>query len=773
MKQHKGRRFRKKYPPRGRSKKRRSPTLGDFFPSDASRKRAWQQTQHDLSLSKPQPVLSNDGHDSELDPWQQQAVDALNKGYHAVVDAPTTAGKTRVVEVFLRKHLASPGFQACYTCPVKSLANDKFREMADLFGREHVGITTGDVKVSTRAPLVIATLESYRNSLLGTESSLNTDLVIFDEYHYIQDGTRGSAWEEAMILSHPHTQLLLLSASVDNPRDFVRWLGAIHSKKTVLIQTFHRPVPLKNLIFDEPHWVLEDYLPKKITDIPCNNDEIVTIRVLCSALKAVDDLNLTPTIVYTGKRLSTKKIASILARSMRPLSQTKSQQLADCFQQALKKVGHEDLIDKAYQQLIERSGVAYHHSGLAPGIRVAIETLLKDGLLRVCVATSGLSLGINFSVKSTLVADQKRPGDQGMTPYSSSDVLQMIGRAGRRGKDKVGYTLWASLGFYQAMSRTSRKPIKPQLHYDPSTFLGLVDKGYTLATIEKLYNSRFDQHFSYQHPTTLITSKALQKKIGSQPPLPCESMSAMHAFVTYKKQLRGICTSCPHRNPCHAIIDQECDSNPLIYLHYHLHHLQTLDELGQLTAYGRCAKYLPHSGGLLIAQLISRRSKAVSQLTQLAELMASLSLAYYKSPYVNPHYHPPLRSSYIRSCLHKMYPQPHFPYLYEHQGRGNNPKNSYQFIEYHPGAGDIIRQWISGVSWSQLIRSVTNDYFAEGDVFSLITKVASTLQSVHQARLGTLSQEVQKLREYILRPPLDFSTLSGLEPDENQSDAAK
>src|SRR5262249_35579633 len=60
-----------------------------------------------------------------LDPWQSQAVEALLAGNNVVVDAPTTAGKTRVVESFFQRSLDTPGFRACYTCPVKSLSNDK------------------------------------------------------------------------------------------------------------------------------------------------------------------------------------------------------------------------------------------------------------------------------------------------------------------------------------------------------------------------------------------------------------------------------------------------------------------------------------------------------------------------------------------------------------------------------------------------------------------------------------------------------------------------
>ncbi|NBQ54872.1 MAG: DEAD/DEAH box helicase, partial [Proteobacteria bacterium] len=118
-----------------------------------------------------------------LDPWQEQACNILHEGGSVVVDAPTSAGKTRVVESFFAAHIHKPGFRAAYTTPVKSLSNDKVRELRALFGAENVGIATGDIKENLNAPIVVATLESYRNSLLGTEPDLGRTLVVFDEYH--------------------------------------------------------------------------------------------------------------------------------------------------------------------------------------------------------------------------------------------------------------------------------------------------------------------------------------------------------------------------------------------------------------------------------------------------------------------------------------------------------------------------------------------------------------------------------------------------------------
>ena len=143
------------------------------------------------------------------------------------------------------------------------------------------------------------------------------------------------------------------------------------------------------------------------------------------------------------------------------------------------------------RNLITRYGVAFHHSGLTPQARVAVERLIKDGNLRFCVATMGLSLGINFSVKSTMVSDYTRPGDTGIANYKAGEILQMLGRAGRRGRDNVGYSLWPSVHSFKKFSKSKREPCHSRLKTDPATFLGLLGRPLSLSEMEFFYQKSF------------------------------------------------------------------------------------------------------------------------------------------------------------------------------------------------------------------------------------------------------------------------------------------
>jgi hypothetical protein len=89
-----------------------------------------------------------------------------------------------------------------------------------------------------------------------------------------------------------------------------------------------------------------------------------------------------------------------------------------------------------------RARVAFHHSGLSYAVRAGIiEPLAKKGQLRVVVATMGLAAGINFSMRSVLVTGTHYQAGNFQRQVRPDELLQMFGRAGRRGLDEIGYAL--------------------------------------------------------------------------------------------------------------------------------------------------------------------------------------------------------------------------------------------------------------------------------------------------------------------------------------------
>lgn len=339
------------------------------------------------------------------DLWQQQAVAALRNGKDAVVHAPTGAGKTLIFELWSRQ--GKNHGQAIYTVPTRALANDKLAEWRAR-GWD-VGIATGDLAENLNAPILVATLETQKRRLIEGDGPA---LLVVDEYQMLGDADRGLNYELALALAPPKTQLLLLSGSVANPQDVVKWLSRL-GRDAVLVRHEERPVPLEevhanNLSFHVPGEI-RGYWPR-------------------FAAKALAE-DLGPILIFAPRRQATETLAAELTRQLptsNPLQLTTEQK---------------QLVGDHLAKML-KSRIAFHHSGLSYAARAGvIEPLAKAGQLRVVVATMGLAAGINFSLRSVALAGESYRRDYAEQPLRADEILQMFGRAGRRGIDETGYVL--------------------------------------------------------------------------------------------------------------------------------------------------------------------------------------------------------------------------------------------------------------------------------------------------------------------------------------------
>ena len=106
-------------------------------------------------------------HAFTLDPFQEEAIFALKEGHSVVVSAPTGAGKTAIAEFVIEEALKGKD-RVFYTTPLKALSNQKFHDFQKKYGKENIGILTGDSAVNHEAQIVVMTTEIYRNMLYGT-----------------------------------------------------------------------------------------------------------------------------------------------------------------------------------------------------------------------------------------------------------------------------------------------------------------------------------------------------------------------------------------------------------------------------------------------------------------------------------------------------------------------------------------------------------------------------------------------------------------------------
>jgi hypothetical protein len=340
------------------------------------------------------------------DLWQQEALRALQEGYDVVVQAPTGAGKTYIFEL-LYPNLKQ---QAVFTVPTRALANDKLAEWRNR-GWD-VGISTGDIAINLNARVVVATLETQRGRFLRGEGPC---LLVIDEFQMLGDPMRGVHYELAIALAPRHTQLLLLSGSVANSRDVVAWLERI-GRKAILIEHKERPVPL------------EERDLQSLSDSQFVQSRNYWARVVGRVARA----EMTPLLLFAPRRAAAEEIARSIVSGVPvrdPLPLAPAQ---------------EALAGKQLAKLL-RNRVAFHHSGLSYAVRAGlIEPLAKAGQLNVVVATTGLAAGINFSMRSVLVTDRRYYANNFEHQVEADELLQMFGRAGRRGLDDAGYVLYTT-----------------------------------------------------------------------------------------------------------------------------------------------------------------------------------------------------------------------------------------------------------------------------------------------------------------------------------------
>ncbi len=339
------------------------------------------------------------------DLWQQQAVSALREGKDVVVQAPTGAGKTLIFELWSNQ--GRNRGQAIYTVPTRALANDKLAEWRAR-GWD-VGIATGDLSENLSAPVVVATLETQKSRLIQGDGPA---LLVVDEYQMLGDLDRGLNYELALALAPPQTQLLLLSGSVANPHAVVQWLQRL-GRQSVLIRHELRPVPQEEVLGNQ----LSYHVPAEIRGY--------WPRLMAKAL--AEDLG--PILIFAPRRQGAESMAAELARLLptpNPLSLSAEQKA---------------LAGETLARML-KCRIAYHHSGLSYAARAGVvEPLAKAGQLRVVVATMGLAAGINFSLRTVALAAESYRYDNREQLLRADEILQMFGRAGRRGLDETGFIL--------------------------------------------------------------------------------------------------------------------------------------------------------------------------------------------------------------------------------------------------------------------------------------------------------------------------------------------
>lgn len=441
------------------------------------------------------------------DRFQTEAVAAMSDS-DCLVTAPTGSGKTWIAVQTIRRIFKNGG-RAWYASPLKALTNAKLIEFSEIFGSDNVGILTGDRKERPDAPILVGTTEILRNQLYDTMHqgiSLDTDLVILDEAHFLGDEERGVVWEETMIYLPTRIPLLMLSATVGNAGAIAHWLSAIRGRPCRVVAETHRPVPLYPLAL-HPSGTLLPLMakggqgPKKLHKRTAGlangkrQPELPRHRGLPpfgEILKVLNAYHLLPAIFFLKSRSDCDGALKSCHGAV-PLSDNKKANIVHRIQALTENAPH--LAQHRQRIHLEQAGVGAHHSGHLPGWKLVVENLMSEGLLTAVFATSTVAAGVNFPARTVVFFNSDRFNGTEFISLDATQLQQMTGRAGRRGMDNIGFALavpgrYMDLRLVSRLMRSKPEKIHSRIRINFSMVLNLL-LSHTPAQVEELLKRSF------------------------------------------------------------------------------------------------------------------------------------------------------------------------------------------------------------------------------------------------------------------------------------------
>ncbi|KAM3848147.1 LOW QUALITY PROTEIN: DNA polymerase theta [Vipera latastei] len=396
--------------------------------------------------------------------WQAECLmaDQVLEGRNLVYSAPTSAGKTLVAELLILKRVLETRKKALFILPFISVAKEKKYYLQAMFQEEGVQVEGYIGSVSPSVPfsaldVAVCTIERANglvNRLIDEKTLDSLGIVVVDELHMLGDSHRGYLLElllakicfltkrikNKQIMKETFCnkiQIVGMSATLPNLDLLASWLNA------ELYHTDFRPVPLLeqvkigNKIYDSSNALVREIQP--VLNIKGDEDHVVT---LC--YETVQDGH--SVLVFCPTKNWCEKLADIIAREFCSIQQKNLQKMSTLSPVTLCQEGIEKLLIQLKQSpsgldsVLHRTikwGVAFHHAGLTFDERDIIEVAFRQGVLRVLIATSTLSSGVNLPARRVIIR----------TPVFGSRLLdiltykQMAGRAGRKGVDTIGESI--------------------------------------------------------------------------------------------------------------------------------------------------------------------------------------------------------------------------------------------------------------------------------------------------------------------------------------------
>jgi ATP-dependent RNA helicase HelY len=261
-------------------------------------------------------------------------------------------------------------------------------------------------------------------------------------------------------------------------------------------------------------------MPERPHDIPPSK--------LVSALRG---FNLLPAIVFLPTRRKCDEAASEVAAD-------KSQQADPERQQRRKEIFQDfaitfpEVLDHKHARVIVRAGVAAHHAGHIPSWKLLIERMMSAGLLNALFATSTVAAGVDFPARTVVISNADTRGNDGWRPLTASELQQMTGRAGRRGRDLVGFVVLAPGQFQDPQKiaellKAPPDPLESRFRATYTSLLNLLDAFGNFDQVREIAERSFAFRDSGQ------TAGQDDQKIGNRLWRPFEKRARVLAHYGY------------------------------------------------------------------------------------------------------------------------------------------------------------------------------------------------------------------------------------------------
>lgn len=409
------------------------------------------------------------------------------KGESAIVQMPTSAGKTKAMELILRSaFLADRASLAIIIAPFRALCHEIKNSLVEAFQNENTKVD--ELTDALQTDFEITELLGHQQILIVTPEKLlyvlrhapelaaQVGLLVFDEGHQFDSGTRGITYELLLTslrsMIPEGTQKVLISAVISNAQAVGKWLNGEPNvvEGTNLIPTFRSvgfaswfdPLGRIEYVDSRDAEQNEFFVPRVIERFNLGRrgkeprDRHFPDRDDGQAIALYLGIKLAPSgsiAIFCGKKSTA---ASICAKAVEFISRGIPLPLPQEFsdQREVERLYYlhvENLGTAASASMSAEHGIFSHHGNTPHGIRLSVEHAMRENLVRFVVCTSTLAQGVNLPIRYLIVTSVY----QGMERIKVRDFHNLIGRAGRAGMHTEGSILFADPIVYD--KRRSRK----------------------------------------------------------------------------------------------------------------------------------------------------------------------------------------------------------------------------------------------------------------------------------------------------------------------------